>query len=808
MFFSFLALFLALFAAMTTIILRGLPLISYEGLISQAHKKAFSQINLVADLKKARLKEWISEKQRDIGVLAANRLLAHSAIEPLHSQKNAHKELVKLLHDLKVSDTVYSGIYLLSPDGRSILASSGSAESEQRDLDSGDIVMSIPPGQKEAIIINSRNGKLFLHISRKIDAPNSQRAFAILTARIILDGIIPSMFHAGEGLGKTGEVLLVNRVGLLLTPLRHRLEDGTVAQPFSYHIRDIPAKMAAGGHEGSLTLHDYRGKQVLAAFRHLRLSSELGLGLVVKIDKEELYAHLQRILQTLSVFLALSAILVALISYFLSTRLTRGLTRLSSTAARAEAGDLTARANMTRNDEVGRLAQSFDAMLVRLEDMQRNLERKVELRTAELKQELVEREHAERMLQQNEQILRIFIENSPAAIAMLDRDMNYLVVSHRFLADYRLGGQNIIGRSHYDVFPEMPQRWREIHNRCLAGVVEKCEEEPFARSDGTTDWIRWEIRPWYDTQDTIGGIILMSEVISEQIIAKQELLHHRDNLEKSIKERTAELQDSQKALLNLVEDLNIKTGELEVANAKLMELDRLKSMFIASMSHELRTPLNSIIGFSGIMLQGLSGEINGEQRDHLERVFRAGKHLLSLITDVIDIAKIESGKIHPYREDFDLLELIEEAVKSMQVLTREKGLELVTVIPETPVRMQSDRKRLLQCLLNFLSNAVKFSEKGAVTVTVTRGQGVPDGRVEISVSDTGIGIREQDLPLLFGSFVRFDSHLKTTSPGTGLGLYLTKKLAEEVLKGEVGAESEEGKGSRFWIRVPAVLNDE
>jgi signal transduction histidine kinase len=239
-------------------------------------------------------------------------------------------------------------------------------------------------------------------------------------------------------------------------------------------------------------------------------------------------------------------------------------------------------------------------------------------------------------------------------------------------------------------------------------------------------------------------------------------------------------------------------------------------MFIASMSHELRTPLNSIIGFSGIMLQGMSGEINEEQRDHLERVYRAGKHLLSLITDVIDIAKIESGKIVPYSEEFDLQDIIEEACKSLQVQIDDKGLELTVNVPESPVSMHSDRRRLLQCLLNFLSNAVKFSEKGTVMVTVTEWQSdrvaeaqsaLPEGWVEISVSDNGIGISEEDMPMLFQSFVRFDSPLKTTTPGTGLGLYLTKKLAVEVLGGDVGAESRKGMGSRFWIRVPVFLSD-
>lgn len=555
-------------------------------------------------------------------------------------------------------------------------------------------------------------------------------------------------------------------------------------------------------------------------------------------------------------------------------------------------------------------------------------------------EDISEWKKAEKELKRNEQVLRLLVEHTPAAIAMFDCSMKYMVVSHRFLIDYNLGGQDIIGRSHYEVFQEVPEHWKEIYRRCLAGAVEKCEEDLFPRADGKMDWVRWEIHPWHEPQGQIGGIILFSEVITERkkaevalglseekfattfrncpeaivltsepsgqfvevnesflglsgyslgevigrtaldlgfwvnpaerqqyfdllqesrrvtnmetdfqkksggIIrslvsgelikvqgsayiltvihditerkkAELELKQHREHLEDLVQERTNALEESQRALMNIVEDLNLKTEELGQANTRLKELDRLKSMFIAAMSHELRTPLNSIIGFTGLIIGDMVGTISDEQRDMLGRVYRAGKHLLSLITDVIDIAKIESGKIVPYPEEFDLHELIDEAIGQVQQQAADKGLSIIQNLPEGPVVINSDRKRLLQCLLNYLSNAVKFSEKGTVTVEVkTTGTEVvntgskavklTDGWLEISVRDAGIGIKEEDMKLLFGSFVRLATPLKTITPGTGLGLYLTKKLTTEVLNGTVGAESEEGIGSRFWLRMPIV----
>ena len=240
----------------------------------------------------------------------------------------------------------------------------------------------------------------------------------------------------------------------------------------------------------------------------------------------------------------------------------------------------------------------------------------------------------------------------------------------------------------------------------------------------------------------------------------------------------------------------------------MTELDQLKTMFIASMSHELRTPLNSIIGFSGLIVGGMVGEISEEQRDMLNRVFRAGKHLLALITDVIDIAKLESGKILPHAEDFELADLVREGMEQVEVQARDKGLELRCVLPESAVAMQTDRRRLMQCLLNYLSNAIKFSEQGEVLVEAMAGDGEEGPWLELRVTDQGFGISAEDQRRLFGSFVRLDHPSQATIPGTGLGLYLTKKLVCEIMGGTVGLESEPGQGSSFWLRIPRKLPEQ
>ena len=321
------------------------------------------------------------------------------------------------------------------------------------------------------------------------------------------------------------------------------------------------------------------------------------------------------------------------------------------------------------------------------------------------------------------------------------------------------------------------------------------------RQNGERVWINWTNKVVLDERGQVMEILSIGSDITGHKQAEEELRKHREHLEQLVLARTADLQKSQLALTNMVEDLNLKKEELEAANIKLKELDRLKSMFVASMSHELRTPLNSIIGFTGIILQGMTGEINDEQKDQLQRVFKAGKHLLALITDVIDISKIEAGKIEAYAEEFPLDSVLNDALSELKLQIREKELEVeVAMIPEKII-LKTDRKRLFQSVLNFLSNAVKYTENGKITVVAEE----KGDKINLNVTDTGIGIKEEDLPMLFQSFVRLDSALKMTVSGTGLGLYLTKKLVTEVLGGEVSATSIYGKGSTFSLIVPKHL---
>ena len=428
--------------------------------------------------------------------------------------------------------------------------------------------------------------------------------------------------------------------------------------------------------------------------------------------------------------------------------------------------------------------------------------------------DLTERKRAEEERRESEAKYRRIVDTANEGIWSLGPDTMTTFVNTMMAEMLGYSREEMIGRPASDfMFEEdVPDHLRRMENR-RQGLSENYERR-FRRKDGETVWTLASATPIFDDAHHFQGTFGMVTDITERKRAEEDLFRLNTELEERVKSRThdleanrAELEESQNSLMNIVEDLNVKTAELEKANVKLQELDRLKSLFIASMSHELRTPLNSVIGFSSVILNEWVGPINAEQKENLAIILRSGKHLLSLINDVIDVSKIEAGKIESFPEEFDLHDMVLEAVRLVEKELEEKGLILRIAVAHQ--RMLTDRGRLLQCVLNLLTNAVKFTERGSVTVETrivqTPGATLEAGVAEISVTDTGIGIREEDRTRLFKPFVRLVSPLQPTVPGTGLGLYLTQKLVAEVLEGDMLLTSEYGKGSRFTIRIPVRL---
>ncbi|WP_051261385.1 PAS domain S-box protein [Desulfovibrio inopinatus] len=366
----------------------------------------------------------------------------------------------------------------------------------------------------------------------------------------------------------------------------------------------------------------------------------------------------------------------------------------------------------------------------------------------------------EKSLRHSEHLFRMFVEYTPAAVAMFDTNICYLAASQRWYIDYGLEGEDILGKSHYEIFPEIPTRWKRIHQRVLGGEPLRANEDSFERLDGSLEWLRWDVRPWRDEDGQIGGIIMFTEVITERKRMQNELKRAKE--------------------------------EAERANAA-------KSQFLAHMSHEIRTPLNAILGLSHL---ASAATADANQHDYLKKIESAGSNLLQIINDVLDFSRIETDSLHLDIIDFNLDEILTGIQQRFGTTAQAKGLNfIIDVGNNIPNRLRGDRSRLFQILSNIIDNAIKFTAKGEVHINVQLEEQRKESiRLRFSITDTGIGFDAKTLESLFSPFVQADASFTRTYGGVGLGLPLSRDLAR-MMNGDIHAVSTQEAGSAFTVVV-------
>lgn len=411
--------------------------------------------------------------------------------------------------------------------------------------------------------------------------------------------------------------------------------------------------------------------------------------------------------------------------------------------------------------EIEQLYAGFNTMLselgkrdAELQEHRETLEQRVAERTEALREEIRMRQQIEDALIREQELLRSVIRNAPVAVAMLDTELRFLAHSDKWLHDYELGEHSIVGRTYDEVFPATPARWGETLRRALAGAPEECAEDLLELIPGVPTFLRWAVHPWARHEGTPGGIIVATEKIDDLVRAR-----------------------------------------LEAENNA-----QLKTQFLTNVSHELRTPLNGILGITELLLED---EVTEDQRIALATVHGSGKILLSLINDLLDLSRLEAGRIELQAEEFDPRALIRESVNLVEQAAKLKGIGIVVDVSEdVPPLLLGDSLRLKQVVLNLLGNAVKFTETGKVTVRLDRESGpsnTPSLRWQIT--DTGIGIAEEELKNIFKPFTQADGSITRRFGGTGLGLAISDQLVR-LLGGELSVSSVPGKGSAFSFFLP------
>jgi signal transduction histidine kinase len=578
--------------------------------------------------------------------------------------------------------------------------------------------------------------------------------------------------QAASSLGETGEVYLVDAGGMALPQGRKVSSPG------------IDIALAGGQADG---LYDsYDGIPVIGVYRWI---PNWGLVLAMEQDQDEAFATADSVTATVVGASLVVALVTAVIAAVVTRQITQPIVRLTKSALDVAEGDLDQNVPVKSRDEIGILAYVFNRMTADLKALYEDLEGKVAQRTALL-------QSANYQIQRRAIQMQASVEVGQAVTSILDSDQLLeqvvQVVRSRFVysrvAVYTVngGGGHLHLRAHagdagpfhdklvpVDVPGPVGQAFREGET-----VVEIC---PIPITVGPpTSYVRSEVALPLRLGDRILGVLDVQSTDEEGV----------DQDDVSV------LQNVAHQITVALENARAYAVEREAVE-RLEELDLSKRRFLANMSHELRTPLTNILGFSRLMMKGISGPMTEQQQSDLQIVYQDSQHLLGLINDLLDISHIEAGLMELEFQEVDLAQLIQSVMATASALVRDKEVDLYQEVDPDIPKVQGDVARIRQVLLRLLTNAAKFTEQGSITVRAWS----DDGQVIVSISDTGVGIPAEDQERIFERFEQGTLENGRRPNGAGLGLALSKQFVE-MHGGRIWVESEVGRGSTFTFSLP------
>lgn len=443
-----------------------------------------------------------------------------------------------------------------------------------------------------------------------------------------------------------------------------------------------------------------------------------------------------------------------------------------------------------------------------------------------ISRDITARQQAEQALLESEERYRMLAENVNDLIAKLTAEGIYSYVSPACRSILGYEPEEMLGHSYYDfIHPEDLVELKVLNPFALDSANSSTFAVRFLRQDETYIWLESNIRSFHNPETGVTELVAVARDVTERKRYEVALEKAYTEMEKRVEERTKALSKSNALLKHEVSErkraetalekeramlarrVEERTAELSAANAELSRASRLKDEFLASMSHELRTPLNAILGMSEVLQEQAYGPLNEKQSKAINSIDESGRHLLTLINDILDLSKIEAGKFQIEIVPVSLEDVCQASLRFVKQIALKKRIRISSTFDAYGAeRIQADERRLKQILVNLLTNAVKFTpEGGAIGLEVRSDEELH--AVHLTVWDTGIGIPPEQIDSLFKPFVQLDSSLSRRYEGTGLGLVLVQRMVE-MHGGSIALESVLGQGSRFTVSLPWTFQNE
>ncbi|MFC2111216.1 response regulator, partial [Bacteroidota bacterium] len=780
-------------------------------------QSTFNKLVAIRDLKVKRLTDWLGERERDMRNFTADKELTE--LEDIIHKTSFEQDDIAIINNCRRilnhslgNYSSYRELFIINPNNGKIIVSTNQSE-EGNDKSQNEYFTKPMETHKISIIDvyyshESSSNEMAYSIPIFCYKHNRKHIVGVFVAHISLQNSLYKMLLDRVGLGKTGETLIANRNGYALNQLRW-YDDA----PLNLKIQAEPMDNAVNGESGIVFTKDYRGENVLAAYTYI---PETKWGFVCKQDAYELNAPIREMIRNFIAIFLLTLIIIVVVALIIGRSISNPIVEMDRVAQKLKSGEFSARNTLNLRDELGSLAQAYNSLAEFIESRIKTQEGISEISETLIGQPNINRfgmELLKQLMKISEADMSAFyilneISNQYEQFASIGVNLKLLKPFNAENPEGEFG--NVLSEKSIYYLRDIPEDTIYKYKTTVGDLIPKeiitipILVESIVVAIISLVSIKKFSNESYDILEQ-SWIVMNSSYSSlmsnerTRILAEQ-LSRTNQDLEaqtEELQEQSEEMQSQSEELQRTTDELQEQNIELDLQRKEVETANKLKSEFLSNMSHELRTPLNSIMALSNVLIQQTKSKLNEEEHNYLEIVERNGKRLLALINDILDISKIEAGKMEFFPVFISLNNLLRMIMENLQTISDEKALNLTLDIPEDLVEIETDEARLYQVLTNIIGNAVKFTEKGSVDISVKQ----QSKKIIIEVKDTGIGISKDVLPHIFEEFRQADGSSTRTYEGTGLGLAIAKRIIQ-ILKGDIQVKSKIGVGTTFTISIP------